>query len=128
MADDIAVTPGTGATVRTKDRAGVETQVVIIDKSGGATENVGLTGSKTSSDPAPTSTATLVLAANAGRKACIIQNVGTVNCYLGATSGVTTSNGLLLRAGEELADDTSVDDWYGITASGTADLRVVEVA
>lgn len=128
MADDIPITPGSGATVRTKDRSGIETQVVIVDRSGSATENLGFTGSKTFSDPAPTSTAASVLAANTSRKSCIIQNVGTVDVYLGKDNTVTTTNGLLLAAGQWITDETSTDAWWGITASGTADLRVCEVA
>jgi hypothetical protein len=128
MADNIDVTPGTGATVRTIDRSGVETQVVAIDKSGGATANVGLTGSKTFSDPAPTTTAASVLAANTSRKVAVIRNVGTVAVYLGVSSGVTTSNGLPLEPGDTLVDEHSVDVWWGITASGTGDLRIYEVA
>lgn len=127
MADNIDVSPGAGATVRTKDRAGTETQVVIIDRSGGATENLGETGSKTFTDPAPTNVASSVLAANTSRKSALIQNVGSVTVFLGA-SGVTTSTGLQLDPGASLEDNTSTDAWYGITASGTGDLRICEVA
>lgn len=135
MADNVdfqSTTPATPAdteNVRAKDRAGVKTQVVILDRSNGtATENLGLTGSKTFADPAPTSTAASVLAANTSRKSCTIQNVGTVDVYLGKDNTVTTTNGLKLAAGDTLTDDVSTDAWWGITASGTADLRVLEVA
>lgn len=128
MADNIDVTPGSGATVRTVDRAGVETQVVIIDKSGGATANVGLTGSKTFSDPAPTSTAASVLAANTGRKVAVIYNNSGATVYLGKDNTVTTTNGLPLPDGASLVDDHSTDAWWAIMASGTGDLRIYEVA
>lgn len=78
-------------------------------------------------DPAPTTSASVVLAANSSRVTAMIQNVGTVDVYLGP-SGVTTSTGLLLEAGATLTDDLSTSAWYGITASGTADLRVCEVS
>lgn len=38
MPDNIDVTPGTGATVRTVDRAGVETQVMVLDIGGAGAE------------------------------------------------------------------------------------------
>jgi hypothetical protein len=87
---------------------------------------VGASGSTAFTDPAPGTSATLVLAANADRKVAVIQNAGTVDCYIGP-SGVTTSTGLELVAGAAFVDDASVSAWYGITASGTADVRVCEV-
>lgn len=84
-------------------------------------------GSKTFTDPAPTSSASSIVAANSSRKSVTIHNAGSVTVYLGGTSGVTTSNGIPLGAGETLSDDSSTDAWYAITASGTADLRIVEV-
>lgn len=84
-------------------------------------------GTTAFTDPACDTSADLILAANANRKSAIIQNVGTVDCFVGP-SGVTTSTGLSLPAGASLVDDASTSAWYGITASGTADLRVCEVA
>ena len=129
MADNILVTEGADATVRTKDRAGVETQVVIIDKNGGATENLGLTGSKTQTAAAPTdASATEVLAANAGRKSALIVNYSTGTVFVGP-SGITTATGTPLAAGASLADDASTDAWYAICDTGvTGDLRITEVA
>lgn len=131
MADNSTRTPGTGEDVRSVQRggaSGVKTQAVIIDKSGGATENLGLTGSKTLSASAPTTTATLVLAANTGRKSAIIRNAGSVTSYMGKDNTVSVANGVPLAPGETLSDTTSTDAWWGITAVGTADLRVCEVA
>jgi hypothetical protein len=87
-------------------------------------------GTKLLTTAAPTTTpASVVLAANANRKVAIIRNVGTVDVYLGVSAAVTTANGFLLqRGGEVLVDDFSDDVWYGITASGTADLRIIEVS
>lgn len=128
MADNIEVTPGTGAVVRTVDRGGTETQVLLIDRSDGTgTENLGLTGAKTSSSAAPTTTSGSVLAANDQRKAAIIHNAGTAIVYVGA-SGVTTSTGIPLAAGATITDDVSTDAWHAVMASGTGDLRIIEVA
>jgi hypothetical protein len=77
---------------------------------------------------APTTSATLVLAANTSRKTATIYNNGSVTVYLGKDATVTTANGLPLPVGATLEDDSTTSAWYGITASGTGDLRIVEVA
>lgn len=78
-------------------------------------------------DPTCDTTADLLLASNTDRLIAIIQNAGTVRVYLGP-SGVTTSSGLVLDPGDSMTDEYSTSAWYGITASGTADLRVCEVS
>lgn len=130
MADNIDVTPGTGATVRTVDRAGVETQVVILDKSGGATANVGLTGSKTlSAVTFDAVTPVLALAANAGRKAAVLANRSGGLVWLGKDNTVSATNGLPLPDGASLSDDVTVDAWWVVADAGvTGSLRVLEVA
>lgn len=85
-------------------------------------------GSKTFADPAPTTSAASVLAANASRKAAIFYNNGADTIYLGGSSGVTSSNGMPLVAGATLYDNVSTDAWWAIMASGTGDLRIIEVA
>lgn len=84
-------------------------------------------GSKTFSDPAPTTSAASVLAANPARIAALFYNNGAVTIYLGSTSGVTSSNGMPLLPGADLADNSSSDAWWAITGSGTGDLRIIEV-
>lgn len=130
MADDIAITPGTGATVRTKDRAGVETQAFILDRSGGATENLGVTGSKTFTDPTVAANANgLILAANASRKSALIVNAGDGTVYLGKDNTVSATNGIPLGPGQSITDTTSVDAWWAFVPTGVAsDFRIVEVA
>jgi len=86
-------------------------------------------GTKTTSNTAisVTTAATSIIAANTARKGLIITNNGTVPVYLGI-AGVTTANGIPLPAGASLTDDVTTDAWYGIVASGTADVRVVEIS
>src|SRR5690348_3684526 len=72
--------------------------------------------------------ATLILAANANRYSANIVNNGSQTVYLGKDNTVTTANGFPLAAGEELEDRETTDAWYGIVASGTADVRPVEVS
>jgi hypothetical protein len=65
-----------------------------------------------------------------GRAATIIQNAGTVRVYLGRDDTVSTGSSLYLDAGGVLSEagpGCSDDDWWGITESGTADLRIVQV-
>lgn len=71
--------------------------------------------------------ATPIIASNAARKALYIVNNGTVPVYLG-NSGVATTTGLPLLAAGSVTDVVTTDAWYGIVASGTADVRVVEVS
>ena len=71
-------------------------------------------------------TATLIKAANTSRKGILIKNnSSSENVYIGL-SGVTTSDGYELEAGEEkyFYHKEAV---YGITASGTVDVRYLEV-
>jgi hypothetical protein len=86
----------------------------------------------------PSTTAMQVVAENRNRKVVVIQNVGTVDVFIGG-SGVTALTGQLLPAMytnedtsqkeiSDLTDDVSSSAIYAITASGTADLRVKEVA
>ena len=145
MADDLTTQSATPATVpastifATKDIGGKQyipqliadgttpTQRLGVDSSGRITVRP-WKGTKTFTDPAPTNTAAVALAANSSRITAVIQNVGTVDVYIGKDNTVTTTNGLLLAAGASLTDDSSTDAWWGITASGTADLRILEVA
>lgn len=130
MADNVDVTPGSGATVRTKDRSGVETQAVIVDKNGGANENLGLTGSKTLATISGDDTTPVeVVAANTGRKSVLILNNSDGTVYLGTDNTVDAATGVPLTTGQSMTDTTSVDAWWVIGATGvTVDLRVVEVA
>jgi hypothetical protein len=73
------------------------------------------------------STSAQVLAANTSRKSALIHNAGSQIVYLGG-SGVSTSTGVPLAPGATLIDNRSTSAWHGIAASGTGDLRIIEVA
>lgn len=77
-------------------------------------------------------TATLIIAANTKRQELIITNNSTSpDIFLGITSAVTSSTGLPLYAGQTRERSRGFGTWlgdvYGISASGTADIRVWEV-
>lgn len=101
--------------------------VTLYDSSGNALQAGLPQGTATGSAAAPTSVAAVALAANVNRKTAIIYNNGSVTVYLGG-SGVTTANGLPLLPGAAFVDDRTTGVWYGVTASGTGDLRIIEVA
>lgn len=88
----------------------------------------GAAGTKTITEPAPTTAAASIVAANTARRAVTIHNAGAVTVYLGKDNTVSTSNGFPLGVGSSMSDDVSTDAWWAITASGTGDLRVIEVA
>ena len=71
------------------------------------------------------STATVIKAANASRGAILIRNNGSQNIWIGP-SGVTTSTGYKLAPLKMiyLRDKSAI---YGIVASGTCDVRYLEV-
>lgn len=72
---------------------------------------------------------TAALAANPARKRAIFYNAGTNVIFLksGAAANLT-SIPLLPAVGIPFIDDFSTDAWFGITALGGGDLRVIEVA
>jgi hypothetical protein len=65
-------------------------------------------------------TATLIRSTNANRSAIVVVNHGSTNVFIGFTSAVTTTTGVLLAGipGQTLAIQTR-SDIYGIVASGT---------
>ena len=70
-------------------------------------------------------TADLILAANYERKGFVIQATdGTV--YIGDDSSVTTSNGFPLATGQSFSSSAFLGTVYGITASGTVNVRYWE--
>lgn len=76
---------------------------------------------------APTSSATLLKAASTTRVYIVVQNVGAQDVYIGYTNAVTTSNGVKLAPGASMTIVGVTATVYGITASGTGDIRGWEV-
>lgn len=75
----------------------------------------------------PTTTATLLLAANRRRTGVTLVNEGSVAVYINFNSGVTTSTGFPIPVGGDLEIEGTTDTIYGITASGTGDIRIAEM-
>jgi len=85
-------------------------------------------GTKTTTSVSVTTAATLILTANSNRKVAKLLNNGVKTVYLDKTSGVSVATGYPLVPGAELTDESSTDAWYGITSSGSSDVRTLEMA
>ena len=71
-------------------------------------------------------TATLLINGNRNRYVLYIVNEGASKVYLGDVN-VTSTTGMPLQSGSIWPDYDTKDAWYAITASGTADIRLMEV-
>lgn len=96
-----------------------------VPTSGTVTANV-TKGSGANTQANVGTASTLVLAGNANRKEAIIVNAGNVTAYLGG-SPPSSGTSLYFPPGATLIDNRGTAAWHGITASGTADIRVWEV-
>jgi hypothetical protein len=72
-------------------------------------------------------TPTLVARRDTDRVGLDIENAGNVNVYLGPDASVTSATGMVLPPLSWLEDRESDDDWWGVVASGSGDVRVVEM-
>lgn len=76
-----------------------------------------------------TSTPIIIIPANAHRQEFRLVNYSTSpDCFIGMDSSVTTTNGFALMAGSEQdasrsMGSTYLGDIWGVTSSGTADIR-----
>ena len=79
--------------------------------------------------------ATELVAENFKRVGLIIENVDGAPLYFGDSNSVTTSNGLSLAATNQYKEFPATESgafyykgpYFGIVASGTADVRVLEL-
>lgn len=101
-----------------------------IDSSGAGLVNTGMStciGAKTFGMAWAGSPAVSILAANVARKTAILFNNSNSTVYLGKTSTIS-GNGFQLLSQETLTDENSSDVWFGYIATGSADIRTIEVA
>lgn len=118
MADDVAITAGSGTTIGADERSinsvNVKVQRVVVE--GGTSFATG--------QVAPTNSAATLLAARETRKSVTFVNVGTVDVYIGPAT-VTTGNGLKLEVGASITMYTTALI-QAITSSGTGSVHYVE--
>lgn len=72
-------------------------------------------------------TATLLANVNTSRKSIVIYNNGPETVFLGYDTNVSFSTGIPLTSGSAYSDDTYLGSYFGITSSGTSDVRIGEV-
>ncbi len=111
MADNVAITAGTGTTVASDERTinAVAVQVQRVDEIGSATIATG--------QVVVTTTAATLVAARDTRKRLIIRNNSSHDCWVGPAT-VTTANGFRLDVGYSLMLYTTALV-QAIIASGT---------
>ncbi len=68
---------------------------------------------------------TVIKSANLSRRSIVIRNIGTVDMFIGA-SGLTTTTGFSVRAGESISLDRNTAAIYGITASSSTTVGYLE--
>lgn len=91
----------------------------------GALQITGRKGARAEGRVQPDTSATLIVAANTGRATLVMTNVSANTVYLGKSDVDTTK--YPLAQGEHFTDNSSTEAWYGITATGTGDIRYIEV-
>lgn len=118
MADNVAITAGSGTTVGTDERtiAAVAVHVQRTDEQGGS--------SIANGQAAPTTTAANIVAARDTRKRLVLVNHGSVDVYVGIAT-VTAANGVKIPPGASLTIHTTAAV-QGITAAGTGSIHFVE--
>lgn len=111
MADNVAITAGSGTTVGTDERTinAVAVQVQRVNEQGSTAIATG--------QVTPTTGAATLVAARDTRKRLLLVNNGTVDCYIGPAT-VTTANGMLLPVGYSIVLHTTALV-QAIIASGT---------
>lgn len=115
MADNVAVSAGSGTTLATDETTINGTAAHVQRVSTGAAPSLAV------GNTVCTASATLIVAANYERKGLLIKALdGAV--YLGG-SGVTSGTGFYLASGETLSSSAFLGAVYGITASGTVNTR-----
>ncbi len=118
MADNVAITPGSGAEVAADERSIASVNVKV--------QRVGVIGGTAiaSGQVAPTGTAGTLLAARETRQRVTFVNRGTMSVFIGPAT-VTTANGLELKPGDSyLMHSTALIQ--AITSSGTGAVHYIE--
>lgn len=120
MADNVAITAGSGTTVGTDERTinAVAVQVQRVDEQGSTT----LANGQVSVDT--TSGGVQIAAARDTRKSLILRNQGTVAIYVGQGT-VSSANGFLVNPGEALMIQTTAQV-KAIAASSSATVAYIE--
>lgn len=120
MADNVAITAGTGTTVGTDERTinSVAVQVQRVDEQG----STAIANGQVTVDT--TSGGVTIAAARDTRKSILLRNQGTVAIYVGQGT-VSSTNGMLVNPGEALMIGTTAAV-KAIAASSSATVGYIE--
>lgn len=118
IADNVAITAGSGTTISTDERT-INSVTVQVQRIVGIGSTAVATG-----QAAPTGTAGTLVAARETRNRLVLTNFGSVDVYIGPAT-VTTSNGHKIPPGASLTLYTTALV-QGITSSGTGSIHYVE--
>lgn len=94
---------------------------LLVNLEGSSAENA------TPSKATVTTTVTLIVSSRSGRNNLEVFNEGTVDVYIADDNTVSTTTGYILASGQSISFEDYVGALYGITASGSSDVRVMEV-
>jgi hypothetical protein len=72
--------------------------------------------------------AALIKGSTSGRESIVIQNVHASNDLYVGPSGVTTSSGVKVPAGQSITFDDYIGPVYGIASAASTDVRYLEVS
>lgn len=72
-------------------------------------------------------TAVQLVGGDTGRACVYLHNQDTDTIYIGPDSTVSSTTGIPVAQNTVFHDEYSYDPWYGITASGTSDMTVMDV-
>lgn len=102
---------------------------VLVDTDGRVLVSTSPTQTETATNSAATVTTTSgnLLASNPSRKQYIIQNLGTVPIYIKFGTPAVVASGFQLPVNGIFADDVYTGVISAITASGSSDVRIVEM-
>jgi hypothetical protein len=70
--------------------------------------------------------ATLIADVTAARRSLLIQNLGSVDIYVGSSAAVTTASGVRVSGNGGTYETQAVGAVYAITAAGSSDVRFSE--
>ena len=85
-------------------------------------------GASYAAETVTTTAAQIAATALGGRRKLAVQNLGNKDVFIGFDASVTSANGLRLAGGGYLELDAGEDiDFYAIAATGSQDIRVIQM-
>lgn len=111
------------------DRAAQKQRAVSVDSDGRIYVNSApvTRATATNTQVTVTTAPTLIITANTARSQLAIENIGSVDLYIGFTTAISTANGFRLAPGQGMSFDIFTGAVFGVSASGTVQVCIVEI-